>query len=84
MKYRPTFLNIASVSLIVIDNVIYWSDYLKGKTYEYGSVALMLTFAVGFFGLFTDFLLQKLVKKYWLINLIGLVVIAVFTVILLV
>lgn len=79
MKYRPTLLNIAAVSLIVIDNYTYWSDYFKGKTFEFGFVALMLTFAVGFFGLLIDFLLQKLLRNYWIINLIGLVLIAIFT-----
>lgn len=81
-KYRPTILNLASGLLIGIDTYIYWSSYLRGEIYEYGTVALFLSFLMGGMGLVIDLVLQKSIKSYWLVNGIGLVLVILFMVIL--
>jgi hypothetical protein len=81
LKFKPTILNIASILLIIIDNYIYWTSYLKGEIYEYGFIALILSFIVGFLGLLIDFVLQKVFKNYWIINGIGFVLLLLFTII---
>lgn len=80
MKYRLTILNIASVALILIDSYIYISSYLRGEIYEYGFVALALTFIIGFTGLFIDFFLQKTFRNYWIINGIEVIVLIIFSI----
>lgn len=81
MKYRPTLLNIASILLIVIDNYLYWSSYLKGEIFDYGFIALLLSIIIGLSGLLVDFALQKTVKNYWIINGIELFLLLLFTII---
>lgn len=47
MKYRLTILNVAAVLLLMVDNYIYWSSYVKGEVAAYGLTALVLSVAMG-------------------------------------
>lgn len=79
MRYRPTVLNLFSIGLILYDSYIYLADYLEGEIYEYGFVALALTFIIGIIFLVIDFTLQKFIRSYWIINGIGLLILSIFT-----
>lgn len=62
-KYRPTILNITAIILIVYNLFI-------GDWDNWGGVAKITLIGIGILGLLIDFGIQKIAKKYLLINLI--------------
>lgn len=78
MKYRPTVLNISAVIVLIYDGYKYFKDFINDIHYQYGAIAMFMTGIIVFSGLLLDYLLQKKIKKYFILNLVGLLVVLIF------
>lgn len=78
MKYRPTVLNISAVIVLIYDGYKYFKDFINDIHYPYGAIAMFMTGIIVFSGLLLDYLLQKKIKKYFILNLVGLLVVLIF------
>ncbi|WP_461599937.1 hypothetical protein [Winogradskyella sp.] len=78
MKYRPTVLNISAIIVLIYDGYKYFKDFLNDIHYQYGALAMFMTGMIVFSGLLLDYILQKKIKKYLIVNLVGLLVVLVF------
>ncbi|MDY2587867.1 hypothetical protein [Winogradskyella aquimaris] len=78
MKYRPTVLNISVVIVLIYDGYKYFKDLINDIHYQYGALAMFMTGIIVFSGLLLDYFLQKKIKKYFILNLVGLLVVLIF------
>lgn len=78
MKYRPTVLNISAVIVLIYDGYKYFKDFINDIHYQYGAIAMFMTGIIVFSGLLLDYFLQKKIKKYFILNLVGLLVVLIF------
>jgi predicted MFS family arabinose efflux permease len=78
MKYRPTVLNISAVIVLIYDGYKYFKDFINDIHYQYGAIAMFMTGIIVFSGLLLDYFLQKKIKKYFILNLVELLVVLIF------
>ncbi|MHB1279366.1 MAG: hypothetical protein ACYC1Q_13335 [Bacteroidia bacterium] len=76
MKYRPTFLNLYSVILMVWSYYSYWTSEYRGGEQDWGALYVVVMTVGGLLGLLVDFALQKRVKSYFYVNGIELLIIS--------
>lgn len=78
MKYRITLLNTAALILILTELYGYVSVSLKGEENTYAPVALGISLMIGGLALMADLFLQRTVKSYIRINLLGAIPLLLF------
>ena len=84
MTFKPSILNVAAgvfLTGIIIDTIFNYGQLSKGE--GWGIVAMVGLFGVGLVLLILDFVLQKIFKNRTTINIIGAVVTAIATLLLL-
>lgn len=81
MKFKSlTILKSFSI-LFILGCLLYTAMKWKTLAYEegWGVVFMIPLFLFGFIGLTLDFILTKMIKNKWLINIIGLVIVLIFS-----